>query len=635
MTSRTRNLQRDIKTRMTKYQRRTYITDNAMLGDGSGNVRVADKQHECFVRVDGLVMRLRNTKTAYINNLPVIVGYENSHPNLLQVLAVRDRDGVDLKTNYGVPEHHELHEYDNPIGGSDVVYVNIRQIMACRVTSAQDAFNIYVHRGMGLINGVWKRIESIDKIDLSSYVPGTGACYVLIYINLQDGSIGKLAGTTATSNQVLNYSYIPNVPSDAYPLAAVRLYDTQTIISERFGYDGEIVDLRMAAMRNFGNNVTLYHAGTVKSYPATGTGLTAAVADAVDNDIITVPPGIYTVSGLTVGTGITIAGTGQPATLISGDVTLSNSVILSNLMIYKSGSSASPITTLTLPTGSCAAALYNVTVMATNTGSGDARAIYDQSNASVLYIFDGIVEGIVEGAGTAYAISRSNDHVVRSYSTSIIGAISGNLSYFYHYATVINNDTMKLGDGTNHTQFAADGTITFVGTAKVDHTHHAALIGETIESPSAHLTRSNGGTSVLYDTSATLLDYIALAHYLSYGWDGGGVIPRVHWRQASANVPNLLIQYRWQKPGSAQVTSWTNIGAPTQLHTYSSGTLNQCARFNGITPPSGALPGDLIEFRVVRDTNNDSGTFSGTDPLAASAELVSLEIIIVLDGIGE
>ena len=628
-------IRKQMQRSLEKYQRRSYHTDNAMLGDGNGLVRVPGQKHDCYVRVNGLVMKLRNTKTAFVNNLPVIVGFESSQPNLLQVLGVRDRDGVDLQTNYGVAEHHELHEYDNPNGGSDVVYINIRQIMACRVSSAGDAFNIYVHRGMGLINGVWKRLESADKIDLSSYVPGTGACYVLIYINLQDGSIGKLAGTTATSNQVLDYSYIPNVPSDAHPLAAVRLYDTQTIISERFGYDGEIVDLRMSAMRNFGNNVTLYHAGTVKSYPATGAGLTAAAADAVANDIITVPPGVYAVSGLTIGTDVTVAGAGQPATLISGDVILSSSVILSNLIIYKTGSSSSAITTITLPTGSGNIAFYNVTARATNTGTGDARAIYDQSNANTLYLLNGIVEAIASSGGTAYAISRPNNHAVRSYSTSIIGAISGDMDYFYYHGSIIDNDSMKFGDGTNHTEIAANGTITLNGTAKVDHTHHTALIGETIESPSAHLTRSNGGTSVLYDASATLLDYVAMADYVPYGWDGGGVIPRVHWRQASATVPNMLLQYRWQKPGQAQVTTWTNIGVPTQLHTYSSGTLNQCARFNGINPPSGAQPGDIIELRVVRDTNNDSGLFSGIDPLAASIELVTLEIIVSLSGIGE
>jgi hypothetical protein len=469
---------------MAKYQRHTYSTDDAMLGDGNGNVRVDGKKRDCYVRVNGVVMRVRNTKTAFVNNLPVVVGYEHANPNLLQVLGVRERDGIEMKTNYGAPEHHELHEYNNPLGGNDVVYSDVRQLMPGRVSSAQDAFNIYVHRGMALTSsGVWQRLESADKIDLSSYQPGTGACYVLIYVNLQDGTIGKLAGTTATSNQVLDYTYIPRTPANAFPLAAVRLYDSQTIISEKWGYDGEIVDLRMAAAAGVGNDILLYSGAAITPYPPTGAGLLAANAAAADGDVIHVPPGSYTVTTMTVGTGVTIIGSGQPATIISGTITLANSVIMSDLLISKVASSASAVNAIVLPTGSCSVALYNVTVRATNTGAGDANAIYDQSNADTLYLIGGIYDGDVSGAGTAYAINLTNSHTVLAYSASLTGSISGSTVYYHGVVTEID-DNIRFGKGPDYTEIHDDGSIMFAGTAdlyetvKAVTTTYTALAGD-------------------------------------------------------------------------------------------------------------------------------------------------------------
>ena len=112
------------------------------------------------------------------------------------------------------------------------------------------------------------------------------------------------------------------------------------------------------------------------------------------------------------------------------------------------------------------------------------------------------------------------------------------------------------------------------------------------------------------------------------------IYPHLHWFQASANVPNWLLQYRWQINGGAKVTSWTNYKCNTVAFTYTSGTIHQICYGAAIAVPVGTTLSDIIQFRICRDTDNDSTVFAGADPLTGNASALMFDVHFVLDSNG-
>lgn len=112
------------------------------------------------------------------------------------------------------------------------------------------------------------------------------------------------------------------------------------------------------------------------------------------------------------------------------------------------------------------------------------------------------------------------------------------------------------------------------------------------------------------------------------------VHPHLHWTQTSANVPNWLISYRWQVNGLAKTTAWTNNRYSAHVVNYVSGSLNQITTFADIPAPNGDSLSDVLQFRLMRDTANDSGLFSGADPLVGNAVAVFFDIHFECDNTG-
>jgi hypothetical protein len=115
---------------------------------------------------------------------------------------------------------------------------------------------------------------------------------------------------------------------------------------------------------------------------------------------------------------------------------------------------------------------------------------------------------------------------------------------------------------------------------------------------------------------------------------GTNIYPHLHWWQASATMPNWLVQYRWQIQGAAKTTAWTSIEWTANAFAYSTGTLNQITTFETIAPPSGDGHSDILQFRILRDVGNDSGKFDGDDALNASVYATMFDVHKVVDKLG-
>jgi hypothetical protein len=117
---------------------------------------------------------------------------------------------------------------------------------------------------------------------------------------------------------------------------------------------------------------------------------------------------------------------------------------------------------------------------------------------------------------------------------------------------------------------------------------------------------------------------------------GTDIEPHLHWWQTSGDVPNWLLQYRWQRQGEAKTTAWTSLARnSSSAFVYTSGTLNQITGFPAISPPVGyGEVSDIVQCRLLRDTANSSTLFAGSDPIAGAIFAVNFDIHIQVDAWG-
>ena len=213
---------------------------HGILGNGAGKVQVGGRPNYCYVRIRGIPIVVYNNRTAYISSTPVLVGYDDLQPRLLQVLSLYTTGSNDFPSNYNVAPHHERHEFGNPAGGDDVVWVHIRQFLPLRVDARGMGITIQPH--YILTSTGWVKVGTGSVIDLTPYVPVSGAAYLLVSV-AKDGTITYKMGSTKFDPALLTVEDIPVPDAGDYPLASVRLYTGQNVISEN-QLNSDIIDLR-------------------------------------------------------------------------------------------------------------------------------------------------------------------------------------------------------------------------------------------------------------------------------------------------------------------------------------------------------------------------------------------------------
>lgn len=223
-----------INRRLRGDQRRKW--SYGVLGDGKGAVEVPDRENYVYARVNDVVLQVYNNRTKNANNLPVIIGYDPMMPRLLQVLDIHSRDGVDTGGQYRLATHADTHK----AGGLDPVYIYLSQILNWRAVVTGMSIQIYAGTMFG---DTFHYVQRLSTWSMSGYKPGAGAKWVLIYVT-RAGDFGALAGDTADTIKLCTPSLIPIPPFGAYPLWAVRVYASQTALSDT----KDLFDLRWSGV---------------------------------------------------------------------------------------------------------------------------------------------------------------------------------------------------------------------------------------------------------------------------------------------------------------------------------------------------------------------------------------------------
>ena len=161
------------------------------------------------------------------------------------------------------------------------------------------------------------------------------------------------------------------------------------------------------------------------------------------------------------------------------------------------------------------------------------------------------------------------------------------------------------------------------------------LLLQNYVSPGAKVVINSAEGSVTYKTGSDLGDYTVMNVQINHDWEvGTAVSPHIHWWQASSNVPNWLLRYRWQENGQLQSTTWTPAPWSSNAFTYSTGTLNQITGFGTITPSTNAVLSDILQLRLTRDGSNASLGFATTDLYATDVDAMNLDVHIQVDTMG-
>jgi len=212
-----------------------------------------------------------------------------------------------------------------------------------------------------------------------------------------------------------------------------------------------------------------------------------------------------------------------------------------------------------------------------------------------------------------------------SPDTSLVNASDWNDD---HSIESLELDDLKVGgisDG-DYSEFEADGGVEFHGAAM----RYEDLIGTALQFKvlGTGVSINSAENTLVFTATADLSDYGYDNFQIRHGWDQTEIYPHVHWEQAQNNIPNWLLQYRWQTGGEQKITAWTNHALDTNLHTYTSGTLNQMTYGAPIPAPANVGLSDILEIRIVRDNANASGVFVGANTYTASAGVTSIDFHI-------
>ncbi len=161
------------------------------------------------------------------------------------------------------------------------------------------------------------------------------------------------------------------------------------------------------------------------------------------------------------------------------------------------------------------------------------------------------------------------------------------------------------GSTTNYTKIDSAGHQTMVGNGRPWRNELGSLLEQ--KRKGARVAEDlDEGTVLFPDSCVVADDWIILNLELNHDKDlTAAISPHLHWFQASSNVPNWLLQYRWQVQGAAKTTAWTSAKYTAHATTYVSGTLNQITKWTAIAVPSGTALGDIVQIRLLRDTAND------------------------------
>lgn len=247
-------------------------TFEGIMGDGLGNVQVteAGKENFSYVRINDTVQKVLNTRIPLQEGIRVIVGYDASQPDLLQILGTR------TATPYGstgrVVNRYAPASYYEWMG-SDPIFIDKRLWLPRRISCLDVSDPLYTGLSVRMYwdmfwDGTSWIVLPSQIIDLSSYTPASGkSAFVLVTLN-SAGAVICTKGSEITTASILPID-IPAPPSGTSDvLAAVRLYYGQTDIVETITTT-DILDLRFTYFGSGGAGVEAL-AGQIETSDGSG-----------------------------------------------------------------------------------------------------------------------------------------------------------------------------------------------------------------------------------------------------------------------------------------------------------------------------------------------------------------------------
>lgn len=194
----------------------------------------------------------------------------------------------------------------------------------------------------------------------------------------------------------------------------------------------------------------------------------------------------------------------------------------------------------------------------------------------------------------------------------------------------------KFGIGENYSKFDTNGTLRMSGDATVYKDKLQSLLTQIKNIPSDQLIVNYAEGTLDFKDTSTLSDYALMNVQINHDWQiGSDVHPHIHWFQNQVSIPNWLVQYRWQANGQPKTTAWSNFVLDHSTFSYTSGTILQIeGSTSRITPPINAGLSDILQLRLIRDTQNTSGLFSGVDTYTGLARTLNFDVHYKINSIG-
>ena len=187
----------------------------------------------------------------------------------------------------------------------------------------------------------------------------------------------------------------------------------------------------------------------------------------------------------------------------------------------------------------------------------------------------------------------------------------------------------QIGTASNNTTIETDGTIVCKGDATAWVDLSEAIIGSRLDTSSGRLDYDVFNAGVKFQSNARYPDepIVVPIQGLHQMVIGTGAVARMHfhWLQQQSAVPNILLGYKITNYGTATTfeTDWSNYTFLTpsgNAFTYPGGTFAQITKFPEIDISSMTISGSL-DIVIFRDSNNTSGEFSGSDPVAGDVTI--------------
>jgi hypothetical protein len=215
---------------------------SAMITTVNGLLAVPGRSGYIYVQMpDSGILQVFNARVTPKSGQMVMVGYDPLNPSVLQVLSWLNTWQDDQRIDQAIVAHAPTHEYLNPTGGSDPVWVRDKMYLPLNV---QPAGGMLIQVYPAVVNGSAGYVAAGGStMDLTSHIPVGGHRWVLVYLDatgavqLRDGAIVPSFG--------FGYLNIPATSTPERPLAAVHMYPGQTSVVETSSQE-DILDLRVS-----------------------------------------------------------------------------------------------------------------------------------------------------------------------------------------------------------------------------------------------------------------------------------------------------------------------------------------------------------------------------------------------------